>query len=266
MHNKNRSWLMNLLHQRLFFSLVVLLTSCVFAPATCQAQLLSPGIYNGKSLEEWTLDWGEWSIRTNDAGQTLPDTVDGVRYGPAAPAGAIESVFDLTLPQGTALAFSPFVIYGERYEDGSEDPVSAIADFMLFETATIEVTLNGNVVLEGLASGFPERKSGVRVFSEPVFYLEPQDRGGINAVASIFEQGVGVMFDLPVGEHTITNVLASEFFGGPFTTTYNITVVPEPATVLSLVFGTFVAIGRRRPHQLKKSPNEANPRGWKLSR
>jgi hypothetical protein len=243
---------MNLQHQRfvsrsIFLAASILAVTGMFVPVTCRAQLLPPGDYNGKSLDEWTLDWGEWAIRTYDAGQTLPDTVDGVRYGPPSPPGAIEFFADLTLPQGTAFMFSPFVVYGERYEDGSEDPVSAIDEFMLFETATIQVSLNGNVVLEGLASDFPDRKTGVRTFSEPIAYLEPQDRGGINAVASIFEQGIGTMFTLPVGEHTITNVLESEFFGGPFTSTYNITVVPEPASLISLTIGAVAmwCCGRR---------------------
>jgi hypothetical protein len=237
---------MKLQHRQLFFWLLALIASLTSIPATCRAQLLPPGVYNGKSLEQWTLDWGEWAIKTDPGGQMLPDAVDGVRYGPPAPTGVSEFVADWTIQRGTALAFSPFIAYGERYEDGSEDPVSAINEFMLFETATIQVTLNGNVVLEGHASHFPDRKTGVRVFPEPIAYAEPEDRGGINAVASIFEQGIGVMFDLPLGEHTITNVLESEFFGGPFTAIYNVTVVPEPTSLGSIGIGVLGLVGRGR--------------------
>ena len=123
---------------------------------------------------------------------------------------------------------------------------SAIDDFMLFENATIRTTFDGSVVLEGLASDFPERKSSVRTFSEPIPYVEPQDRGGINAVAAIFEQGIGAMFDVPLGEHTIMNVYESTFFGGPFSATYNITVVPEPAGLSIMICGSLALVGCTR--------------------
>jgi hypothetical protein len=237
---------MNLQHRRFNFSLLGLIASLAFVPAACQAQLLPPGDYNGKSLEQWSLDWNEWAIKTDLGGLTLPDTVDGVRYGPPTPQNVSEFVADFTIQQGTAVLFSPFFVFGERYEDGSEDPVSAIDEFMLFETATFQITLNDNVVLEGHASDFPDRKTGVRVFSEPITYLMPQDRGGIKAVAAIFDQGIGAMFELPLGEHTITNVLQSDFFGGPFTTTYNITVVPEPMSLIPVGIGALSLTRYRR--------------------
>ena len=210
--------------------------------------MLPPGDFNGKSLDEWTLDWGEWTIRTSLGGQTLPDTVDGVQYLPPNLVDGVVAEFfvaDLTIQQGTRLVFSPYFVFGERYEDGSEDPVRAVDDFMLFENATIRTTFDGSVVLEGLASDFPERKSSVRTFSEPIPYVEPQDRGGINAVAAIFKQGIGAMFDVPLGEHTIMNVYSSTFFGGPFSATYNITVVPEPAGLSIMICGSLALVSYR---------------------
>ncbi len=238
---------MNLQHRRSFFPLLVLTASVMLVPPTCRAQLLPPGDFNGKSLDEWTLNWGEWGIKTGLGGQTLPNTVDGVRYLP--PNFGNVFVADLTIQQGTAVVFSPFFIFGERYDDGSQDnPNDPIID-QIFEGATIRTTFDGSVVLEGFASDFPERNSGVRVFSEPIPYTDPQPRGpGLNATAAIFEVGIGAMFDMPFGEHTIMNVYSSNFFGGPFTSTYNITVVPEPSTLVllgSVIFGQFICSRRR---------------------
>jgi hypothetical protein len=214
-------------------------------PARCQAELLPAGEFQGKSLSEWTLDWGEWAIRTGVAGQSLPDTVDGVRYLP--PNLGSSFVADLTVEPGTALVFSPYFVFGERYEDGHEDQPADVDAFMLFEAATVETRINGNVVLAGAASAFPERKSRVRSFSSPIFYVTPQDRGGIDAVGAIFEVGIGAIMDLPAGEHTIQNVYESDFFGGPYSATYNVTVVPEPST-LALV-GLAAVLGRQVSHR-----------------
>lgn len=238
---------MKLIPRRLPSSAVILAAAWLLVPTTGLADLLPPESYNGKTLEQWTLDWGAWAIKTDVGGQTLPDTVDGVRYAPPIPTGLNEFVAELTVQHGTAVVFSPFIIYGEHYEDGSEDLVSAIEEFMLFETTMIDVKFDGNSVLKGMASAFPDRKTGVRYFADPVTYLVPQDRGGINAVAAVFEQGIGTMFvDLSVGEHTITNVSQSEFFGD-FSATYNITVVPEPSTASGMaIAGLLVARRYRR--------------------
>src|SRR5262245_23848011 len=115
-------------------------------------------------------------------------------------------LLSLTIQQGTAVVFSPYFVFGETYDAGSDDLPSDIADFMLFENATFQTSLDGGTVLQGLASAFPARKSSIRVFPQPIPYSQPQDRGGRNAVGAIFEQGVGAMFQLPLGQHTITNV------------------------------------------------------------
>jgi hypothetical protein len=248
---------MKLQHPWRIFPLLVLTACLTLAPALCRAQLLPPGDFNGKSLDEWTLDWGEWAIRIAPdlGGQTLPDTVNGVRY--LSPNYGSVFVQDLTIPQGTAVVLSPYFIFGESYDDGTQDMPSDIADFMLFENATIRTTLNGSVVLEGLASNFPERKTSIRTFSEPIAYVVPQNRGNHNATAAIFEQGIGAMFELPIGEHTIMNVYSSNFFGGPFSATYNITVVPEPSTLVllgSVMVGQLACLRRNPAHrQLMKA-------------
>ena len=235
---------MKLQHRWLALALA-LSTLLVFVPAACRAQLLSPGDFNGQSLDEWTSDWGEWAIATGLAGQTLPDTVNDVRYLP--PNFGSSFVADVTITQGTAVVFSPYFVFGEKYDDGTEDLPGDIDGYMLFENATFQTTYDGNVVLEGLASAFPARKSSIRVYSPPLTYLTPQDRGSHDAIAAIFGQGLGAMFEVPHGEHEITNVYSSTFFGGPFSTTYNITVVPEPSTwLLTLGVGIICCIAQRK--------------------
>jgi hypothetical protein len=222
----------------------------MFVPATCPAQLLPPGDFQGRSLAEWTLEWSKWSIATGLGGQMLPDTVDGVRFLPPNFGGG-DFVADLTVPQGTALLVSPFNVFGERYDNGTEDNPNDPIINTIFEDAMVEVTLDGNVLLQGRASEFPERKYGVTVFPEPIPYTEPQPRGeNLNAVAALFGVGLGTMYaNLPLGEHTIRNVYNSpNFFGGPFSFTYNITVVPEPSTLVllgSVLVGQLVCSRRR---------------------
>jgi hypothetical protein len=239
---------MKVQHRRLVFPLLILTASFMFGSATCRAQLLPPGDFQGRSLAEWTLEWSKWSIATGLGGQTLPDTVDGVRFLPPNFGGG-DFVADLTIPQGTALLVSPFNVFGERYDNGTEDnPNDPIID-TIFEDATVEVTLNGNVLLQGEASDFPERKYGVTVFPEPIPYAQPQPRGeNLNSIAAIFGVGLGTMYaNLPLGEHTIRNVYNSPgFFGGPFSFTYNITVIPEPSSLCCLGASILVLLIARR--------------------
>jgi hypothetical protein len=236
-------------HRGLVISLLILSASMV-APAICRAQLLPPGDFNGKSLEEWTLDWSEWAIATGLGEQMLPDTVDGVKYLPPNFGGG-DFVTNLTVSRNTPLLVSPFFVFGERYDNGTEDnPNDPIID-QIMDDAMIRTTFDGNVLLEGQASDFPERTFGVTVFSEPIAYAEPQPRGpGVNAVAALFGIGIGTMYaNLPLGEHTIRNVYTSpNFFGGPFSFTYNITVVPEPANLILVGIGALAlsGCGRRR--------------------
>jgi len=240
-------------HRCFIFPMLALTATLSFVPAACRAQLLPPGDFQGKSLAEWTLEWSEWSIATGLGGETLPDTVDGVRFLPPNFGGG-DFVTDLTVPQGTALVVAPFFVFGERYDNGTEDnPNDPVID-MIFDDATIQVTYDGNVLLAGAASDFPERKYGVTVFSDPISYAEPQPRyedppgTPVNAIAALFGVGIGTMYDnLPLGEHTIRNEYNSpNFFGGPYTFTYNVTVVPEPASLIPLAMGAVGLIARGR--------------------
>jgi hypothetical protein len=247
-------------HRELILPLIVITTSWMFVPATCRglgydggtqnggvipcvsttcsAQIVPAGDFHGKSLDEWGLGYQQWGIATGLGGQALPDTVDGVRYLP--PDFGSNFVADLTIQQGTPLVFTPFNVFGERYDNGTEDnPADPVID-EIFQTTTIRTTFDGAVVLEGSANEFPDRKFGVTVFSAPIPYAAPQPRGpGLNSVTAIFGTGITAIFDkLPLGRHTITNVYNSPFFGGTFSATYNITVVPEPSTLV--VLGSFL--------------------------
>jgi hypothetical protein len=153
-------------HRGLVCSLLVLMASMA-APAICRAQLLPPGDFRGKSLDDWGLDYTQWAIKTGLGGQSLPDTVNGVRYLPPG-FNVVNFVTDFTIPQGTAIVGSPFFVFGERYDNGTEDnPNDPIID-TIFEGTTFRTAVDGNVVLEGQASAFPDRKFGVTVYSEPI--------------------------------------------------------------------------------------------------
>jgi hypothetical protein len=242
---------MYLQHRRINLPFLVLAGSVMLVPATCRAQLLPPGDFRGKSLDEWTIDWSQWSIATGLGEQSLPDTVDGVRYLPPNFGGG-DFVTSLTISQGEPLMVAPFFVFGERYDNGTEDNPNDPVIGAILDDATIKVTYDGNILLEGVASAFPDRLSDVTVFPAPIPYAEPQPRGpGVNAIAALFGVGVGTLYDmLPLGQHTIRNEYNSpNFFGGPYSFTYNITVVPEPSTLFllgSILVGWFVRIRRRQ--------------------
>lgn len=231
--------------RRLLLPLFVLIASLMSVPATCSAQLVPPGDFRGKSLAQWTFDWTEWGLKTGLGGQTLPDTVDGVRYLP--PNLGSTFVTSLTIQQDEAVLFAPFVVFGENYDNGTSDnPADPVLND-IFADVTIQTMFDGVTVLQGSGNSFPDRKYGPTSFAAPIVYTDPQPRGpGLNSVAAIFGLGIGAIFNpLPLGQHTIQNVYTSNFFGGTFSATYNITVIPEPSTFALLIIGT-TALGIRR--------------------
>ncbi len=189
-------------HRRFIFPLLVLTALLTSLPAACHAQLLPPGDFRGKSLAEWGLEYFEWDSATY-GGQTRPDTVDGVRFLPIGGA-------DVTVPPGTPLAWSPYFVTGEQYDDGSEDDLVDLGPFLdtMFAETTIRTTLNGSVIFDGSAGDFPERMV-VTEFAESFPYVAPEPREpGLNAIGAIWAMGLmAIIDDLPPGEHTIAHNL-----------------------------------------------------------
>ncbi len=240
---------MSRFYQWLGFALVAA-ASVTLIPAESHAQLLPPGDFRGKSLDQWGLDYTQWAVAVGLGGQSLPDTFDGVRFLPAdfEDAGPTFSA-SLTIEQGTPLVASPFFVFGERYANGGADnPFDPVIGQILAD-ATIRTTLNGTAVLEGVASAISDRLFGPTTFVAPIPYATPVNRGpGQDAVAAIFGLGLTTIFDgLPVGVHTLTNTYNSPNFFGSNSLTYTITVVPEPSALCGLaIAGVGATLTRRR--------------------
>jgi hypothetical protein len=247
------------------FPLVVLAAGLIFLPDKCSAQLLPPGDFNGKSFQQWFLEYGQWAAPLSSPVGVIPfdpsrpNTFNGVRFLPVVDAlSNRDFTTNLTIQEGTAIIGSPFFIYGERYDDGHEDNPDDPLLATIFEQTTIRTTLDGTVVLDGTASSLSNRRFGPSRFPEPIAYTVPQQRGpdgsplgqGLFAVASAWTTGIGTMFtNLPVGEHTLRNENNSEFFGGAYSSTYHISVVPEPSSLVllgSFMVGWSVCLRRRK--------------------
>ena len=184
--------------------------------------------FRGRTFEEWNLLCEEFTVATGLGGKELPDTIDGVRLLPGEFApGRYE--FNVEVEGGTGLVFPSFFIFGELYDDGTFDDPAALADLidLIYETTTIETRVDGQVVLQGLASELEDFQYGPTFFDEPIFYEQPQPRGpDLNAVAALWGMGIGSIYrPLPVGEHTLVSIVDSAFFG-KFEYTYHITVTP----------------------------------------
>jgi hypothetical protein len=168
--------------------------------------------FRGRSVEEWNTLAIIWRVANGLGGQSLPDTIDKVRFiGGAFAPGEYE--FDVSVPTGTALAFPAFFVFGELYDNGASDnPEDPILD-EIFETTTVEMRLDGQVIRSGLASDLDA--FGPVVLDEPIFYEEPQPRGpDLNAVAATFVLGTANLFHpLPPGQHTLETTVTSAFFG-----------------------------------------------------
>jgi PEP-CTERM motif-containing protein len=212
--------------------------------------------FRGQNLEEWAVQAIEWQIATALGDPTgLSDTVQKVRFLPPTIGGGVFE-YDVTLPTGTGFVNNSFFLFGERYDDGSQDNPADPFIPVIFEDAFIKTTLDGQVVLEGKAADFDDRLVGPVLFDEEIPYNEPQPRGPLNAVAATFFVGIGGVYGpLPVGEHTLESIIESTFFGNT-EATFHITVVaagkvqhvPEPSTIALVGFGLIglVAVVRRR--------------------
>jgi hypothetical protein len=243
----------------LLWIVIAALSGIAVIPAAADQPLPAQAKFRGKSLAEWSFLQNEWVIATGLGGQTLPDTVDKLQFLPG-PFGPGSHEFEVVVPVGTALVSPPLFAFGELYEDGSfDDPndpfLAGIIDTVFNETQ-LDVRLDGDVVLSGTpaelgdyAYGF----DGPLYFDEPIVYAEPQDRGGINAVAALWTTGVGAIYHpLSPGEHTLEVVQDGPIFG-LFDITFHITVqkpgasaVPEPASLALLALGGPLVILRRR--------------------
>ena len=210
--------------------LVIATAAALSAPAdggNGGSPLMNPNAtFRGKTVQEWLFIQNQWVIASGLGGQTdLPDTIKKMRFLPGE-FGPGEFEFDIAVTPGTGFVLSPFFVFGEEYEDGSFDDPVALADLidLILETTTIDVWLDGELVQSGAADELGAFAYGPTFFDEPIPYTEPQDRGGIFAVAALWGIGVGgVYHPLPPGEHTIEVVTDSDFFG-LFEYTYNITV------------------------------------------
>ncbi|MEM7313964.1 MAG: hypothetical protein AAF497_12510 [Planctomycetota bacterium] len=218
--------------------------TCAFLTADARAELLPVGDHNGQSFEQWQQDYIQWGIATTLGGQSQPDTVNGGRYLPTNDASG-NAVWDVTIDEGTLLIGSPFFLFGERYDSGPDDDATDPFVDTIFADAMITMTVNGDVVLEGAASDFPDRRVPFFDFPEPIVYTEPQPRGDRNSIAALFASSVGTVFDLPVGEHVILSELDSTFFGSS-SITYNVSVVPEPTGLSVVVMAAFSFLFVRR--------------------
>jgi hypothetical protein len=238
---------MSRIAKRSAVTLLVALLGVVLAPAVSHGQggtsPLVPPQSNafGKSFEEWNGLQTEYAITAGlGEGPAPSDTVGRVRLFPGEfDPNNPDSHFDITLPPGTPFVAAPFFIFGERYDNPNvpdDDPFDpATAKFLkdLFDNAKITTVLDGQVLLDGTATGlFAQFGFGPVFFDEPIVYAEPQPRGvDLNATAALWVMGIGSVYQpLPVGEHTLVHDV-KDFFLPPnpqtFKLTYDITVSPH---------------------------------------
>ncbi|WZO98847.1 hypothetical protein EP7_000438 [Isosphaeraceae bacterium EP7] len=196
--------------------------SLVIAGDDCGSLLPPRASFRGLSFEEWNVLWSRRTIELNFAETTnVPETLKRVRFLPSVVTpGNYE--FDVNLPPGTGFVTAPFFIYGERFDDPAvpDDTPQLIVDLKLFETADIQVILDGRVLLKGTGADLHRWHFGPTYFKRPIVYAEPQFRfnneagNPVNAVEALFVEGIGTVYSpLSRGRHTLIQNVSSPFFG-----------------------------------------------------
>jgi hypothetical protein len=203
--------------------------------AVAQSGLLPPDVvYQGRTLDEWFVLHSKWSQATELGDPSgLSDTVDGVRFLFHPHVGPDLEV-DVTVPAGTAIAMLNWAVNGERYSDGSQDDPADPIITAIRDDASFQTILDGSVVLQGKVADHLNRYTEPTFFDHAVVYNQPQPRGPVDAVAGIWTFGVGGLYLLPVGQHTLENIVQFTILGPAPRMTYHITVVPEPTSLMIL--------------------------------
>ncbi len=188
----------------------------------------------GKSSADWLQTYYNWALgpaSDNVVGKTL--LLPGLQ--PSAPSGSgtledplvLEGEGSITIKPGTSIYGVLIAFYGERFEDGSEDPVLPGEWWKTYVSG--EIWLDGKQVKYTV----PEYYVAPQLFDPPIVYPEPTD---ISSVATLFVQGNGFLLQpLSAGTHTLAlnaSVLAPADNGLIpetaiiFQYTYHITVKP----------------------------------------
>jgi hypothetical protein len=190
----------------------------------------------GMSFEDWNVLWARRAIEVGLGGGTeLPNTVGKVRLLPTV-IGKGTHEFQVTVRPGTAFVIAPFFVFGETYNDPAipdDNPADPFIDEIL-ETTDIQTVLDGRILLDGTGAELARFRFGPVAFDDAIVYVEPQFRfldpvtgDPISSTAALFVVGIGTVYHpLPVGKHTLVNVVHSAVFGD-FHFTYHITVSPK---------------------------------------
>jgi hypothetical protein len=194
--------------------------------------------FRGLSFDEWNVLAVEIDVATAWGGQERPDTIRRTRLLRTEILRDYAE-FDVQIRPGTAVVLPAWAVWGELYEDGYVDDADALHPFdpdktlldFFYETAFVEVKLDGEVVLSGSGDELVEYQFGLTDFKDIVFYDDdvlPQPRdtpeGPKNAIAGLFTFGIGAVFHpLPPGQHTIETSVDSLVFGS-YVFVYNVAV------------------------------------------
>lgn len=157
----------------------------------------------GKSLADWLSTYYAWSFGPGTSDNLLGRVLLLPQLQPGAPSGSgtindpliLSGEGAFTIKPGTSIYGVLIAFNGERYEDGSEDPV--LPDDWWAQYVSGEVWVDGKRVLDSV----PDYYVPPQFFNPPLFYPEPMPTG---SVATLFVQGNGFLIHpLSVGTHTI---------------------------------------------------------------